>query len=254
MIITPHYYHYRLQEVIRFLSNVLASTDEHGTQKLKLKEIYQVLSDQVSALKENYMLDVNNLTPQLEALDLERDQAIICLRKIVEGYTHHPQPELSEAGIKILECIDKYGSNIYRLNYSAETTVLEGLVRDLRQSQPLADAVKKMHMEEVVAVIEKANLEFDQLHVQRLKEYSRVEISKNQELVKSAVDSCKRLFQLTEAHAILQPSELYDSFINHLNETISHFNDLVERRKKVGHGKDAVLVEDNDEESSIDTL
>jgi len=28
----------------------------------------------------------------------------------------------------------------------------------------------------------------------------------------------------------------------------------VERRKKVEHGKDAVLVEDNDEESSIDTL
>ncbi|MEM9930370.1 MAG: DUF6261 family protein, partial [Bacteroidota bacterium] len=122
MIKTASLKNYRVQEFIQFISNTLTIVQRHDPAKLKIAEYVTALTQHHQMLENAYKQDtLSEITPQLAQLDAVRDQALVCLRQVCEGYTSYPDETLSASGKKIVECIDKYGSKLYSLNYGAET-------------------------------------------------------------------------------------------------------------------------------------
>ncbi|MGB3585472.1 MAG: DUF6261 family protein, partial [Tunicatimonas sp.] len=64
-----------------------------------------------------------------------------------------------------------------------------------------------------------------------LEETSKEETQSTRELVQSTSEAYRTLVKHIEAHSTLTPSAEYTLFINHLNENIEHFNQIVERRR-----------------------
>ena len=245
MIKTAFVGRYRLQEFIQFVSNTLAIVKQHGPDKLRIRAQYLTLLQQYERLQQAYQQNaLSEITPQLARLDARRDRAIVCLRKLCDGYACHPNERLKAAGKKIVACIDKYGSKLYHLNYSAETAALKNLVRELQTNPECLSAIQEMKLEEVVKEMEAANLTFDKLFIQRLGEFSQSETNSTRALMPLTTEAYRTLAQHVDAHATLTPSEEYTSLINHLNENIEHFNLIVERRKGGIEAEDADVVVD----------
>ena len=231
---------YRIKEFIQFISNILLIVKQHGPDKLKVKALYMVLLQNHESLQKAYKQEANNeITSQLARLDEQRDQAIICLRQVCDGYTHHPNKKLKAAGEKIVACIDKYGSKLYHLNYSAETAALKKLAHDLQTNPECINALQAMHMEDVVNEMNTANVKFEKLFVDRLGEFSQDETKSTRALIQLTTDAYKTLMQHVDAHTTLAPSEEYTSLANHINENIEHFNQVVARRKHGGEAEEA---------------
>ena len=223
---------YRIKEFIQFIRNTLMIVSQHGADKLKIKAQYSALNQAYQQLEQAYKQDtVDDITPKLAQLDAQRDQALICLRQISEGYTHHHAPTLKAAGTTIVECISKYGSRLYSLNYSAETAALKNIARDLQTIPECVSAIQAIGLEEVVREMKRTNLAFETLFIERLKTLSQSEAKSSKERTQLTSEAYQTLVKHLEAHATLTPSGLYTSLINHMNENINHFNQIVERRK-----------------------
>ena len=231
MITTALLNRYRIKEFIQFIRNSLMIVDQHNPDQLRVKKQYNALTHTYRQLEQAYKQDEERrITPQLTQLDAARDQAIICLRMISEGYTRHYDPTLNAAGQRVLTCINKYGSRLYRLNYGAETAALKNVVRDLQTIPTCVQAVQALHLSKLVAEMKRVNLLFEQQFIEQLELTSR-EARSTGELTRQTTEAYRTLTEHLKAHATLTPSTAYTLFINHFNENVEHFNQVVERRK-----------------------
>ena len=245
MIKTALFSRYRIKEFIQFINNTLLIVKKHGPDKLRVKALYLALLQNHESLKKIYKQDaMNEITPQLVRLDEKRDRAIVCLRQVCEGYTNHPNEKQKAAGQKILDCIDKYGSKLYNLNYSAETAALHQLAHDFQTDPECVSALQTLHMEEVVNAMNAANKKFEKLFVDRLEIFSAEQAKSTRDLLQLSAEAYKTLMQHLEAHATLAPSAEYTSIINHINENIEHFNQMVEKRKSGLEPEEAAPMDD----------
>ncbi|MGD1892179.1 MAG: DUF6261 family protein [Cyclobacteriaceae bacterium] len=232
MIKAASFKNYRIQEFIQFISNTLKIVQRHDPAKLKIEAWVSELTQQHGQLEAAFKQDTfSDITPQLTQLDDERDQAIVCLRKLSEGYTYYPDETLSAAGKKVMECIDKYGNKLYSLNYGAETATLKNLARDLQTDAECVAALKALRLEALVQQMNATNLKFEDLFIERLEESVQYDGKTTKELTQLTTEAYRILVQYISAHALLTPSDKYSSLINLINENIEHYNQLVERRK-----------------------
>ena len=246
MITTAYLFRYRIKEFTQFIRNTLMIVGQHGPEQLQVKPQYQALNKLYQQLERAYLPDnVNALSTQLAQLDAARDQAIVCLRMLSDGYSRHPFPTFSEAGQILLATIDKYGSRLYDLNYSAETAVLKKLVYDLQNTTNGVQAVQTLQLEDVVSEIKRVNQEFERQFVRQLEAASQIEGPSVRELVQRTAEAYRTLVKFVEAHATLTPSPEYTLFSHHLNENIEHFNQIVSRRKPSGETEEAMLSTDD---------
>ena len=232
MITTAYLFRYRIKEFIQFMRNTLMIVGQHSPDKLQIKPQYQALTKLHQQLERAYLPDTTGaMSAQLAQLDAARDQAIVCLRMLSDGYSRHPAPALSEAGQLMLACIDKYGPQLYNLNYSAETAALKKLVYDLQNTSIGVQAVQTLQLEDVVSEIKRVNQEFERQFVRHLEAASQTEGPSVRELVQRTAEAYRTLLKFVEAHATLTPSSEYTLFAHHLNENVEHFNQIVARRK-----------------------
>ncbi len=221
-----------IKDFTQFIRNILLIVHQYNPEKLKLKAVYQALEQRDGKLQETYKQNpVNDIAPQLASLDSQRDQAVRCLYKVSKGYLHHHNEEKAAAGKKIADRLTKYGKRIYHLNYSAETAVLKNLINDLQTNADCMAAIKALHLEDVLEVMNQSNTAFEALFVQRLEQSSQHDT--NKELIERTIEAYRTLVQHVEAHVTLTPSEDYTSLISHMNENIEHFNRVVARRSNM---------------------
>ena len=252
MINTPLFKNYRIQEFIQFITNILIIVQRHDAARLKIEEVVSTLSQHHEMLKAAYKKDtLSKVTPQLAQLDAVRDQAIVCLRQVCEGYINYPDEKLSAAGKKIVKCIDKYGTRLYKLNYGAETAALKNLVYDLQTDAGCIQALKALHMEALVQQMHTTNLKFEDLFIERLEEYSEYKGKTTRELTQLTMEAYRTLVQYIEANALLAPSQKYTSLIKHLNENINHYNLVVEKRKRTGETGEADMIANEPTDASV---
>ena len=247
MFVTASIPFYRIKEFTQFIRNTLIIVNQHGPEQLKVKAQYQELNRLCQQLEKAYEQTNNSqLSAQLTELDNRRDQAIICLRTLSEGYIRYPKTAQQEAGKQLLACINSYGNRLYDLNYSAETATLKQLLGELQTRPEYQQAVATLQLEVVVNEMKQANQAFEQLFVQRLEEGIQSGGLSNRELMRQATDAYRELLKHLEAHATLTPSNEYTLLIDHLNENTEHFNEVVERRKS-SPASDLITASDTEE-------
>lgn len=232
MINSAQLQNFRIKEFIQFITNNLMIIKDHGPDLLKIKPLYRKLQEAAASLSEAYKQSTSSeLTPVLASLDLQRDQAIISMRQIAEGYGSYPDEAMQKHGRNVLQCIDKYGSRLYQLNYGAETAALKNVARDLQTLPECIEAVEAMHLDGLLKLMDQKNAEFEKRFVERLGKQSQYDGQTTSELMKNVTEAYRTLVQHITAHATLSPSEDYDALIRHINENVDHFNYVLQRRR-----------------------
>jgi ribosomal protein L20 len=225
---------YRNKEFTQFIRNTLMIVHQQGPEQLKVKAQYQLLNQLCQQLEKAYeQVDNSQLSQQLIELDNRRDQAIVCLRALSEGYLNHPKSTHREAGEQLLACINRYGSRLYALNYTEETATLKQLLGELQTRPECQQATETLQLADVVNEMKQANQAFEKLFIQRIEESVQSEGLSNRELMRKTTDAYRQLLKHLEAHATLTPSNEYQLLADLLNENTSYFNEVVERRKSI---------------------
>lgn len=157
----------RLQnlEHYRFAKNVLTLCRTANIAKLNLKlpELEKAIEMEDLALNPPV---ANELTPQVIALDEERDRAYQALMSRVRSYAFDEDSQLRNAAARIEDVAARYG-NVIRMNYDKETAAIENFLTDLK-GENIRPLVTKLGVTALVDRLEKANKAFADFFLRRL--------------------------------------------------------------------------------------
>ncbi len=157
----------RLQnlEHFRFAKNVLTLCRTANIAKLnpKLPELEKAIEMEDLALNPPV---ANELTPQIVALDEERDRAYQALMSRVRSYAFDEDSDLRNAGARIEDVAARYG-NVIRMNYDKETAAIENFLTDLK-GENIRPLVTKLGVTALVDRLEKNNKAFADFFIRRL--------------------------------------------------------------------------------------
>jgi hypothetical protein len=228
----------RIAESTQFFGDVLNICKQSNPAELNIKTQWSELETSYKTLNERFKKTPASLkTAELATLDERRDNAIVCLRKLADGYTNHHDGAKKQAGKQLLIAIDKYGKSISRMNYPAETSVLDNLVVDLKNEPDNAAAIKLTGLADTVAEIKSANDLFNQTYLERVGEAAEKDLNAAGEVVQECRLKYNALIKHIEAHATIHPSEAYDALIRQLNNLIDKFNTMLAQRGNRDHGE-----------------
>ena len=130
-------------------------------------------------------------TKQLQALDEKRDNAIIGLQTMVNGYTYHETEAIKNAAVQLKVFFNAQGSGISRMNYQAQSAVVAKITDSLQTEAQLASAVATLGLGQWVANLENANNQFEQVFKSRNTEISTNTSSASfGELKKESMPAC----------------------------------------------------------------
>lgn len=100
------------------------------------------------------------LTKIIEALDIRRDTAISGFVMWATSLTKHPNAATKAAALVVKQYLDTHGSNIYALNYQAESAVLSKIVADYNSNASLKAAIDSLGGKDWIDEIDAANTAF----------------------------------------------------------------------------------------------
>jgi hypothetical protein len=216
---------------VQFYSDVLTVCKNGNPPALNIQQQWSALDSSFALLNQSFKKEqASLLTGDLIAHDLRRDNAIICLRKLADSYTNHHDAAKQKARNQLLMVIDKYGSGISRMNYHAETSVLEKLVADLQSNANNTAAVKMLGLDDTVTELKAANELFSKTYLDRVGEAASKDLTAAGTLAQECRDNYNTLVKHIEANATINPSEAYTALINKLNNLIEKFNTTVATR------------------------
>ena len=113
----------------------------------------------------------SSYSPEIQALDTLRDNNFKGIHLVISGYMKHYDPEVRAAATLLNKNIKLYGPEINKLNYQAETSVIDSMTKDWENKPELADAITLLNLRDWRDEIKRKNTEFDTLYTQRTQEY-----------------------------------------------------------------------------------
>ncbi|WP_289054346.1 DUF6261 family protein [Carboxylicivirga marina] len=221
----PRFSHYNQSECIQYLLDAAALCAKPNNESLAtpLEALVQGNTKLVQAFKKDKK---SNITKLLTLYDQRRDDAVVCLRMCAQAYTNHYDAETREAARIVLNTIDKYGKSLHKLNYQSETSVLSNLYTDCT-SEPVASAVAKIHMSDVVEEKKTANDLFNETYLARVEESAAKDQVATGELVQEAIANYRHLVTFIEAYNTINPDGGYDTLLKQLSELAAKYNGLI---------------------------
>jgi hypothetical protein len=170
----------------------------------------------------------SSLTVKLSEYDFRRDQSVIGITHVVNGFTHHFRPEIADAAARIHIILDSYG-NIARKSYDKETADITSLVQELRG--PYAHDVEILNLREWLDELDTTNQEFDSMRKERYTE-SAEKPEVRMKNVRVDIDKVYRMIvgQINTRIAI-EGEDKYLPFVKELNLRIDHYKSRIAQRK-----------------------
>jgi hypothetical protein len=217
------------------MKDIITISKSNNVAALKIETQVNNLIGATTPLDELFMIERGNLlTADLEALDTRRDAAITGLRLAATAFTYHFDATISNAATVIASGIDKHGTSLARLNYIAETEVIESLVADCTTNAEMTTAIATLQLQAWVAELDAANKAFNQLYISRTSSYASKPQGSLTELRVTTTAAYSALAAHITAHNTLNPSDGYTKLIAELNSLTDQYNRLAENRGNTG--------------------
>ena len=227
----------RNDEFIQFIRDLLKIIETLGTNALQLLIQFSKLLETIAEAEKVYLQTRGSeLTKKISEADTLRDNDISGIKLIAEAYTYHFDAAKVEAAELILSHIKKYGGNIAKMNYQAETTALNDFADHTENDSKLSAAIDLLGLREWLTTLKSNNIAFNELYMMRIDEQAGKPNGNLRELRAQSVEDYKELIKHLTAHATISPSDLYTKAINMINELIDKYNSL--RRKRKDKGED----------------
>jgi hypothetical protein len=234
-------------EFISFCTDAENVIDLNDPAALKIAKSLAKFKTNTKECNDIYDIDKKNpYTIAIQNLDFRRDQAIIGIQMVIEGYTYYFDDAVKKSALALLDSIKMHGPNIARMNYQAETGVLKTLVGDWATKPAYSAAITFFNLTAWVKELTDANQEFTKKFAERAQDSgSTANDTKFKEKRVETTASWNKLRDLIESQYNVKVEEgdgeekPYLTLINSLNALIDKYNVLVNTRSSKSSSSDA---------------
>jgi Family of unknown function (DUF6261) len=221
----------RNAEYIQFMDNFRDLVIKNDPNILGVTKQQMVFVDAIKSIESLFKLQLGNkITEEIQALDLRRDNAINGITLVVTGYVNHFDPTISKAAQTIAENLKTYGVGIARENLMAETAILNSIIGDWENKQPLAQAIKELNLNSWKDELQEANALFDEKYLARTQDYADA----NPDTLLKKREECNQTYyelrKHIDAHGVINETAVYKKTTNDLNALIEQYNTLLNNR------------------------
>lgn len=225
--------------------NTSARTGEVANVALRMVTIYRQREIDDSTLR-GFIDEMEALADKLVAastpdltksdladLDIIRDNYWLDLVYALQGYSHLPKPEFSDAADRLLAVVDKYGAGIIRLAYGEESTKLESALLDLK-AEELRHSIESLPcIAELIELLQVSQSKFHaaQAHFDSVQGAvaDRTTASDLRKMLLSFIND--KFIIYLQTMEMLQPDR-YKQYCNSVAETIEATNSNIYQRRK----------------------
>jgi hypothetical protein len=173
----------------------------------------------------------SKLTASLNALDLKRDQLLVGISQISNGYLKHWDANYSTSAKNLTEDIKRYGAEIYNLNVQEKSTIVEKMTAYWTTDSNLTQALELLHLDEWAFELEHTNNEYVTKYILRTKNESAKSPDTFKKVRKEMMVSYKALSKLLIAYETIDTTGKYVLTIAQINALIDQYNTLINRQK-----------------------
>lgn len=221
----------RNNELLQFFTDVVERCNRFDTTELKINSAVKSLQDTMGKLNNAYNKEKgSDVTQQLMQIDAMRDNDIVGIQTVCEGYEYHRDSTISEAAGLVNSSIDRHGKSIARLNYKAETTVLNAILKDWDEDAGLKAALKTLNLAKWVADLKAENKKFSDTYQDRVDDQMESAGISFSELRADGINAYKALCDTIFAFSIIEKQVDYTQLIEAINLIIADYKALLERR------------------------
>ena len=180
----------------------------------------------------------SSYSPEIQALDTLRDSYFKGIYQVINGFTKHFDLRTRQAATLLSKNIKLYGPEINKLNYQAETSVIDSMTKDWENKPELADAITLLNLRDWRDEIKRKNTEFDTLYTQRTQEYG----GRTQDKLKNKREEVAQAYQVLvdnlNARNTLDDTGKYTKVTNELNALSDQYTNMLHTRQGRRGGED----------------
>jgi hypothetical protein len=221
----------RNNEFLGFGNDVIKMILPLDPVSLGLSPAFDPFKAEWEALSDYFALQRGSLlSNDLVKLDKRRDDALVGIRTVAEGFVKHFNASKKSAAELILATIDKYGTSIQNFNLLGETETLRNLVEDLEGDVQVKNALTLLGIDDWVIELKDANNIFNDTYLKRTDESSKKPDASFVEKRKPAMEIYRKLVRRIEAKDEMDPSPELTKLMAMLDELILKYNQLISNR------------------------
>ncbi|WP_298423280.1 DUF6261 family protein [uncultured Kordia sp.] len=222
---------YRNSEFLQYMKDVLELVNTKDVATLQLVKERDAL--------QNIALEMDNLfqqeqgsgiTQELIELDTRRDKAFMGIKGLLETHEHHYDDTMQSAASRLLYNMNTFGTNIPRLNYQAETAVIDSMLSDWETQTDLSTAITTLAMTDWVAELKTANEAFNNRFLARVSESAASTATSFTTMRDDSTNTYRVLVAHIEAHATLGSDVAHQNLANEISELAKQYNVSVNAR------------------------
>ena len=215
----------RNSEFLQFMIDVLSICLKHKAKTTNIQTQVTALNTNVTNLASVFKIDQgSSLSKTLHNLDLRRDSCFIGTCQLIHSHLRSPLASMQMAASLLERNIDKYGHNIAELNYPAETTTINSILKDWENDSQLASATEQLNLAPWINELQTTNQEFNNIFMNRVEETSQKPSLKSIEARKATTAAYLTLVQHIDARALLAADNSYQTLVGELNVLIEKYN------------------------------
>ncbi|MGC9356029.1 MAG: DUF6261 family protein [Mariniphaga sp.] len=169
----------------------------------------------------------------LEEKDEVRDNGLRSLVYLVQGFTHHPDPAVKAAALKVDDVLDRYGLSVTNESYSTESSLINSLLADLSKAKMQEPVAALSGCTELIAVLHTAQEAFEQARIAYEEEKAQEGAEANATtLKKEVIDVINNRLMVYLDAMMLVDETTYGAFGRTVAEIIDETNEMVKKRRK----------------------
>lgn len=170
------------------------------------------------------------LTEKILKTDDIRDKILVGFKSVISGMILFPKEDVAEAATVISILVDKYGKNIQEMGQRNETGIIHNLIDDLK-SDKHKQQVTVAKLDDWVVELEKANIDFENLYIQRSEEQSEFVVGLAKKERENLQNAFEKLCRNIEAYATIEGEAAYKPLANKINEEVQKAQQNVKARQ-----------------------
>jgi hypothetical protein len=234
-VLIPALRQYHNSEYIRYVKDIVNVCEQNDAAALALQPQVTELAGTFTELDRLFAIErANVLTTDVQSLDERRDRALTGIRLYADSFAYHFMPEKAQASQVVVAGIDKYGKNLARLNYIAETEVIVSLADDFTTNAAMAAAMQTLNLQDWVDELKNANTAFNDQYINRSRSNAAQPDGDMTEVRQLVTEKYRALADNIFARMVISPSVKYDNLVKDLNEITAQYNLVITNRSSNG--------------------
>ncbi len=227
-----HLANLRKSEFLNFIMEIIMRCTRFDVVALLIGLRVEALTAESVKLEKAYNKDTgSDLTDVISAIDDRRDHAIKGIKICCEGFLHSFDKPTAEAANLILGSIEKHPAGIAKLNYKAETSEINSLIMEWKDSTEMTAALATLGFTSWVAELKEANRLFAKTEQDRIDDKLASDGDSFSELRPEAVAVYDKLCKGIDAHYELDVNPEHLKLADTINLIIDEYNLILTKRE-----------------------